>query len=161
MRRVAFVIAVVALGAAGVAGCGGGKEAAGRPATLAELGKWLGESSGGCDVGVEGARVASPASTIKGAPAAIKPFVGEATFGGSVLCETWLSGWISYYEFPSSQARKAAVQGRERFHRNHLYCAKGRELVVNELLGYDYTADFCKRLGFPIHHPARKNRHHS
>jgi hypothetical protein len=161
MRRVAIVIALIASGGAFLAGCGGGQGEAGRPATLTDLGKWLGDESGGCSVGVEEARASSPSSPAKGSPSAIKPFGGEATFGGRVTCETWLSGWISYYEFPSAGARKAAVRGRAPFRRNHFYCAKGRELVVNELLGYDYTADFCRRLGFPIHHPIKKAQNHS
>jgi hypothetical protein len=161
VRRAVFVITVVALGAAFLTGCGGGREAEGRPATLADLGSWLGEESGGCTVGVEEVRASSPSSPVEGPPSAIKPFGGEATFGGSVECETWLSGWISYYEFPSAGAREAAVHERAPFQRNHLYCAKGRELVVNELFGYDYAADFCRRLGFPIHHPTKRTAHHS
>jgi hypothetical protein len=69
----------------------------------------------------------------------------------------WLSGWIAYYNFSSTETRSAAVRERAPLRRNHLYRAKGPELVVNELDGYDYTADFCKRLGFAIHRPTGSN----
>ncbi|HEY0279950.1 MAG TPA: hypothetical protein VGC32_16925 [Solirubrobacterales bacterium] len=82
---------------------------------LAELGRWLGEESGGCTVGVEEARASAPSSTAKGT------------------------------------ARRSS----------HLYCAKGRELVADEPFGYDYTADFCRRPGFPIHHPVKTALNHS
>jgi hypothetical protein len=156
MRGIAILIATVALGAACLGGCGGSQEVKGRPATVDDLSKWM-ASATDCDVGVTEARASSRGQ----AAWAIERFSGEALVGASIECETWLSGWISYYEFPSAEAREAAVHERAPLPRNQLYCAKGRELIVNELLGYDYAADFCRKLGFPIHHPTGKAAHHS
>jgi hypothetical protein len=152
MRRVAIVIAIVGLGALSLTGCGGGAHRGGRPPTVKKLIDWLGSSSGGCTVGVDEARAPSDGDKT---PWPIEPFHGEASVGASIECETWLSGWISYYEFPSAPALQAALQEHARLRGTHLYCAKGRELVINELVGYDNTADFCRRLGFSIHHPTR------
>ena len=49
--------------------------------------------------------------------------------------------------------RATAVRERNGLIANELFCAKGTELVINELLGYDNTIGFCKKLGFPIHRP--------
>jgi hypothetical protein len=67
-----------------------------------------------------------------------------------------VNGYISYYRFPSTEARAAAVRGREGLISNELFCVHGPELVVNGLLGFDSTAPFCKRLGFRIHRPTRR-----
>jgi hypothetical protein len=153
MRRIAIVIAAVALGGVCLAGCGGSQEVEGRPATVDDLSKWM-AAANGCDVGVTESRTPADGESAW----AIKRFKDEASVGASITCETWLSGWISYYKFPSAEGREAAVQERAPLRRNQLYCAKGRELIVNELLGHDYAADFCRRLGFSIHHPTKRTR---
>jgi hypothetical protein len=155
MRRVAIVIAAIGLGVVCLAGCGG-THRAGRPATVDDLSKWM-RTSSGCDVGVTEAR--APSGGEEAGPA-IQRFRGEASVEAWIECKTWLSGGISYYEFPSAQVREAAVQERASLRGNQLYCAKGPELVINELVGYDSTADFCRRLGFPIHHPTARTGHH-
>jgi hypothetical protein len=155
MRRVAIVI--VAFVVTAVAACGGGVHQAGRPATVDDLSSWM-KAANGCDVGVT--ETHAPAGG-KEAGGTIERFAGEASVEASITCETWLSGWIEYYEFPSAEAREAAVRERAPLRRNQLYCGEGRELVINELDGYDYTADFCRKLGFPIHHPTRRAAHHS
>jgi hypothetical protein len=156
MRSVAIAIVALALGSAALAACGGAGPPPGRPGTVNDLSEWMGAASD-CDVGVTEAHASSRGE----AAWAIERFGGEASVGAAIECETWLSGWISYYEFPSAQAREAAAQERAPLRRKQLYCAKGRELIVNQLMGYDYAADFCRRLGFPIHHPTKKASHPS
>jgi hypothetical protein len=101
MRRVAIVVAMVALGAACLGGCGGSKEEAGRPATVDDLSKWMASASD-CDVGVTEARAPADSEEAAGT---IERFANEASVGASITCETWLSGWIEYYEFPSPEGR--------------------------------------------------------
>jgi hypothetical protein len=148
---------VVAVGLICLVGCGGGSQGDGRPVVLDDMSRWMGEATD-CDVGVEMSHLPVPASRAEEVPGSIERFAGEATTGASVECKTWLSGWISYYAFPSTQARIKAVSERAPLQRNQLYCAKGRQLIVNELLGYDETAGYCRRLGFPIHRPTRRRQ---
>lgn len=152
MRRGVLIAMVVATGLACLAGCGSSDKGDGRPVVVDEMSRWMGEETE-CDVAVEISHLPVPAPRSKEAPGSIRRFAGEATTGASIECKTWLSGWVSYYAFPSAQARIEAVRGRAPLQRNQLYCAKGRQLIVNELVGYDEAADFCRRLGFPIHRP--------
>jgi hypothetical protein len=135
MRRVASVIVALALGVACLAGCGGSSRH--EPAAFAEMSSFLHQESGGCPIATESL-----------------PRTASATFAGSVECKDWLSGWITLYEFSSSGALRKAVAGGALLTPKELYCSKGDELVVNELLGHDYTADFCRENGFAIHRPA-------
>jgi hypothetical protein len=133
----------ILIGALGLllAGCGAGNQGS-RQATVSDLGSWLHQASE-CPVEVE-----------EWTGRSVERFA-DASAEASIECRDWLSGWIAYYDFPSTETRSAAVRGRAPLRRNQLYCTKGPELVVNELDGYDYTADFCKRLGFAIHRPTR------
>ena len=82
-------------------------------------------------------------------------FGEQASISGLIACGG-LSGYISYYRFPSAEARADAVRGRAGLISNELFCVKGSELVVNDLLGYDQTVGFCKRLGFSVHQPTHE-----
>jgi hypothetical protein len=136
-----------------LAACGGsGHVVSERPVTVERLIHQLGNASG-CPVATETRRLPVPRSERKDVFGAIARFEGKAIFAATVECEDWLSGLIAYYDFPSAQARAAAVRERGPLQRNELYCFKGEELLVNDLAGYDYTADFCRQMGFMIHRP--------
>lgn len=143
--------AVIAVFLIAVAGCGGGGKSSGSQ-TFNELSTWL-KDAGECE-GVEAQLTQSPEPTSRPREANER-FDGEATTSGTIVCGG-LNGYIAYYRFPSAEARETAVRGREGLISNELFCAKGPELVVNDLLGYDQTVGFCKRLGFSIHRPTRE-----
>jgi hypothetical protein len=134
-----------------VTGCGGGSDNSG-PRTFEELGTWL-KDAGECEsVEMQLTHLPVPPSR---PGEANERFNSEAMTAGSIVCGG-LNGYIAYYRFPSAEARATAVRGREGLISNELFCAKGSELVVNDLLGYDRTVGFCKKLGFPIHRPTHE-----
>jgi hypothetical protein len=134
------------------AGCGAGTSHASEPRTVEDLSAWL-KGAGECE-GVR-ATVTSlpvpPARYEQVAPG-LERFDKQASYAALIGCGG-ANGFISYFRFPSAAARAAAVQERNGLIANELFCAQGTELVINELLGYDNTIGFCKRLGFPIHRP--------
>lgn len=136
-----------------VAGCGGDSHHSG-PTTFAHLADWL-EEEGECEgVDAEVTHLPVPGSRAEKV-ASINLRFEQASVAAVAICGG-LSGHISYYRFPSAEAREAAVRGREGLISNELFCVRGPELVVNGLLGFDQTVPFCKRLGFEIHQPTRK-----
>lgn len=142
---------MLAFVAISLAACGAGEQGS-RGATVDDLSAWL-KATGECeDVETSTTQLPVPSSRTEEVAPAVKRFDKQAAVGGLISCGG-LNGYISYFRFPSTEARAAAVQERDGLISNELFCAKGPELVVNDLLGYDNTADFCKRLGFPIHQP--------
>jgi hypothetical protein len=154
MHKLAPVIVTLALGAACLAGCGG-SGASGRPATLEDVANWMHDETGGCTAAVVEYHLPLRAAQLKQAGTVAARFDRQASRSAFVECEDWVSGWTAYYEFPSTRALRTALAGQDRLREHTVYCARGRELLVNELFGHDYTADFCKRLGFAIHRPPR------
>lgn len=150
MRATVIIGAIVAML---VAGCGGGSNHSGPP-TFDHLADWL-EEEGECE-GVEAEVTRPPVS--KSRAEEVPPInlrFDQASVAAVADCGG-LNGYISYYRFPSTKARVDAVREREGLTSNELFCVDGPELVVNDLLGYDQTAPFCRRLGFKIHRPTRK-----
>ncbi len=150
----ATITALTLIVAVLLAGCGGGSNHSGPP-TFAHLADWL-EEEGECErVDAEVTRLPVPRSRAeKVAPINLR--FEQASVGAFASCGGGVNGYISYYRFPSVKARADAVRGREGLISNELFCARGPELVVNGLLGYDQTAPFCKKLGFKIHRPTRR-----
>jgi hypothetical protein len=151
MRRLAAAIPFVFL-LVFAAGCGAGIGHASEPRTVEDLSSWLKEA-GECD-GVE-TSVASlpvPPARFEQVAPALERFDKQANYAGLISCGG-INGYISWFRFPSAAARAAAVKERNGLIANELFCAKGTELVINDLLGYDNTIGFCKKLGFPIHQP--------
>jgi hypothetical protein len=144
--------------------CGGGSRSSG-PKTAGELSAWL-DDAGECEgVEMSSARLPTPADKAEEVAPANERFDHQASAAATIACGG-LNGYISYYRFPSAYARATAVRGRDGLISNELFCVKGPELVVNDLLGYDQTVGFCKKLGFQIHQPTHiesgtaKHRHH-
>lgn len=134
-------------------GCGGGKSHDGPP-TFAHLAQWL-EEGGECEGEQdEIVRLPVPAARAARASLVVQRFK-SASVAGMAGCDG-PNGYIAYYRFPSPKARAEAVRRREGLISNELFCVNGPELVVNDLLGFDQTAPFCKRLGFRIHRPTRR-----
>lgn len=133
--------------------CGGGQSPS-RPATVDRLSEGLHDASD-CPVEVNMARLPVPGSRVEDVAPAIERFDKQASIGALISCEGWLSGFISYFDFPTAKRLRQAVRARTPLREHQLYCAKGSELIVNELFGYDYTADLCRSFGFPIHKPRR------
>jgi hypothetical protein len=128
--------------------CGGGAHHSG-PTTFAHIADWL-EEAGECE-GVE----AKVTRDVGHDPEYEDMRFDQASISGLAACGG-INGYVSYYRFPSAQVRASSTRGREGLLSNELFCFSGRELVVNELLGYDETAGFCKRLGFRIHRPTHE-----
>jgi hypothetical protein len=134
------------------AGCGAGTGSGHRPQTVEDLSSWL-KGAGECE-GVETSVTpvpVPPAQSEQVAPELVR-FEKQANYAALIGCGG-VNGFISYFRFPSAAARAAAVRERNGLIANELFCAKGTELVINELFGYDNTIGFCKKLGFPIHRP--------
>jgi hypothetical protein len=160
----AILISGAVLAASLLVACGGDSHSSG-PKTAAELSAWL-DDTGEC----EGAEMSStklpvPADRVEEIAPANERFDHQGVAAATISCGG-ANGYISYYRFRSAAARAAAVRGRDGLISNELFCVKGPELVVNDLLGYDNTIGFCKRLGFSIHPPTHvespvaENRHH-
>jgi hypothetical protein len=144
--------------------CGGGSHSSG-PKTAAELSAWL-DDAGECEgVEMSSTRLPVPADRVEEVAPANERFDHQGSAAATIACGG-INGYISYYRFPSADARAAAVRGRDGLISNELFCVKGPELVVNDLLGYDQTVGFCKKLGFQIHQPIHiesgtaERRHH-
>ncbi len=151
MRRLAAALLFVLL-LAFAAGCGGGDAQGSTPKTVKDLGSWL-KASGECEESqTTVARLPIPPARYEKVPSGLERFDKQANFAALIGCGG-PNGSISYFRFPSAQARATAVSERNGLIANELFCAKGMELVINELLGYDNTIGFCKKLGFPIHQP--------
>jgi hypothetical protein len=151
MRRLAAAVPFALL-LVFAAGCGAGTGHAAEPRTVEDLSSWL-KDAGECE-GVETAVTPLPVPPTQDeqvAPELVR-FEKQANYAALIDCGG-VNGFISYFRFPSAAARAAAVQERNGLIANELFCAKGTELVINDLLGYDYTIGFCKKLGFPIHRP--------
>jgi hypothetical protein len=138
------------------AGCGaseGGSSST--PRTVRDLASWL-KDAGECeDLETDVARLPVPQARYEKVAPALERFAKQANLAALISCGG-LNGFISYFRFPSAQARVTAVRERNGLIANELFCAKATELVINELLGHDYTIDFCKKLGFPIHRPTHR-----
>ncbi len=126
--------------------------AGGPHGTVAKLGDWL-RDTGECEtVEVEVVKLPIAPKRLKSVAPANERFNRQATAAALIGCGG-LNGYISYYRFPSAVARARAIAGRTGLLEHELFCVKGPEVVVNDLLGYDNTADFCDRLDFRIHRP--------
>jgi hypothetical protein len=150
----------------GLAGCGGGNQAqTSRPAVVDDLSSWLAQAGECENVETQVSRLPVPPARTADLAPAIERFAGQAVVGAIVICGG-LNGSISYARFPSVSARESAVRESEGLISNELFCVKGPELIINDLLGYDNTAGFCRELGFAIHKPthvftsSQKHRHH-
>ena len=145
VTAVAIVLSVALL----VTGCGGTSHSG--PPTFAHLADWL-QEEGGCEELIDQVTHLPVPRTRVGDVAPANLRFRHATVAALAGCGG-PNGFISYYRFPSVKARANAVHGRAGPLGNELFCVHGPELVVNDLLGYDSTAPFCKRLGFKIHRP--------
>jgi hypothetical protein len=152
MRRLAAAIPFALL-LVFAAGCGGaGTGPASEPRTVEDLTSWL-KDAGECDgVETDVARLPVPPARYEQVAPGLERFDKQANYAALIGCGG-ANGFISYFRFPSAAARAAAVRERNGLIANELFCAQGTELVINELLGYDNTIGFCKKLHFPIHHP--------
>src|ERR1700753_557842 len=135
------------------AGCGASEGGNGStPQTVQDLSSWL-KDAGECEgVETDVARLPVPPARYEKVAPGLERFDKQANFAALIDCGG-LNGYISYFRFPSARERATAVRERNGLIANELFCAKGTELVINELLGYDNTIGFCKKLGFPIHRP--------
>jgi hypothetical protein len=143
---IALLVAVL------LAGCGGANHSG--PPTFAHLADWLEEESE-CD-GVDDEVTRLPIPDSRAAQVAPVNLRFQQASVAAVAGCGGANGYISYYRFASTEGRAKAVRGSEGLISNELFCVHGPELVVNDLLGFDLTAPFCKRLGFKIHRPTRK-----
>lgn len=120
--------------------------------TVAKINSWL--SDGGECESVETDEVRLPIKPSRrgNVAPANRRFEHQASTAALIDCGG-LNGYVSYVRFPTAAARKRAVSRRGGLLEHELFCVQGPEMVINDLLGYDQTADFCRRLGFRIHQP--------
>jgi hypothetical protein len=151
-RRPSLLLAALVAVALVAAACGGGGAQAARPKTVEDLSAWI-KDGGECEEAETNVtRLPVPKGQEEDVAPALLQFDKQANYGAIVSCGG-LNGYILYFRFASAQAREAAVSGRDGLIAHELFCAKGSEMVINNLLGYDSTIGFCERLGFPIHQP--------
>jgi hypothetical protein len=120
--------------------------------TVAKISSWL-KDGGECE-SVETEEVRLPIRPRRRADVAPanKRFKQQASTAALIGCGG-LNGYISYFRFPTATARGRAVAQRSGLLAHELFCVQGPEIVINDLLGYDQTADFCRRLDFRVHRP--------
>jgi hypothetical protein len=143
------IVGAVALGAIGLYVLWGGGEPHG---TVAKVSSWM-KDGGECEsVETEEVRLPISPSRRKNVAPANRRFERQASRAALVGCGG-LNGYVAYVRFPTASVRKREVSRRSGLLEHELFCVRGPEVVINDLLGYDQTADFCRRLGFRIHRP--------
>jgi hypothetical protein len=119
-------------------------DAAAFPPTVERLTQWLKEADACLSVKAEYSRLPVKPNGPRGT--AFQEF-GDAPIAAALIgCEA-LGGYIAYYLFPNHQALLEGV----RTSKHESVCVSGNELLVDGILGYDPTLEFCKRLGFAVH----------
>jgi hypothetical protein len=120
--------------------------------TVARVSGWM-KDGGECEsVETEEVRLPIKPSRRKSVAPANRRFERQARTAALIGCGG-LNGYVSYFLFPTAAIRERAVSRRSGLLEHELFCVQGPEIVINDLLGYDQTADFCRRLGFRIHRP--------
>lgn len=143
------IAGAVALVAVGLYVIWSGREPHG---TVAKISSWM-KDSGECEsVETEEVRLPVRPSRRKSLAPANRRFEHQARTAALIGCGG-LSGYVAYVRFPTAAIRERAVSRRSGLLEHELFCIRGPEMVINDLLGYDQTADFCRRLGFRIHRP--------
>lgn len=143
---IAGAVALVAVGLYLL--CSGGEP----HGTVAKVSSWM-KDGGECEsVEIEEVRLPIKPGRRGNVAPANRRFEGQASTAALIGCGG-LNGYVSYFRFPSAAVRERAVSRRSGLLEHELFCAQGPEIVINDLLGYDQTADFCRRLGFRIHRP--------
>jgi hypothetical protein len=67
-------------------------------------------------------------------------------------CTGTLGGFIGWFRFPSVETMDGALRRHPEITEHEPICTRGRELLIDSLLGYDrFFPEFCRRLGFEVH----------
>jgi hypothetical protein len=118
------------------------------PPTVEHLTQWLNDADACLSVKTEYSRLPVKPN---GPPGTAFQQFGKAPIAAALVeCEA-LGGYIAYYRFPTRRALIGAVKRHPELTRHESTCVSGDELLIDGILGYDPTLEFCKRLGFAIH----------
>lgn len=118
------------------------------PPTVDRLTQWLNDADACLSVKTEYSRLPVKPN---GPPGTAFQQFGEAPIAGALVgCEV-AGGYIAYYRFPTHRALTGAVRRHPELTKHESICVSGDELLIDGILGYDPTLEFCKRLGFEIH----------
>lgn len=118
------------------------------PPTVERLAQWLDDADACLSVRTEYSRLPVKPN---GPPGTAFQQFGEAPIAAALVACEVAGGYIAYYRFPTRQALIGAVKRHPELTRHESICVSGDELLIDGLLGYDPTLEFCKRLGFAIH----------
>ena len=118
------------------------------PPTVERLTQWLDDADACMSVRTEYSRL--PAKP-NGPPGTAFQQFGEAPIAEALVSCEVAGGYIAYYRFPTRRALIGAVKRHPELTRHESICVSGDELLIDGILGYVPTLEFCKRLGFAIH----------
>jgi hypothetical protein len=118
---------------------------------LARLPGWL-SGEGECPEGVDLEVSRIPVGP-HGPPGTFFQKFGELPEAGALAaCTGTLGGLIGWFRFPSVGAMDGALRRHPEITEHEPTCARGRELLIDSLLGYDkFFPEFCRQLDFEVH----------
>jgi hypothetical protein len=145
--------AVVAVAVAvWLASRGGDDPTVGKPAAIAQVGRWM-EAGGECE---EFAIEASPIPVgPHGPPGTFFQIFGEQPEVGALTGCGGLNGFVGWFRFPDARTMDAALGRHPELTAHEITCTRGSELLIDSLFGYPekLIPGYCRRLGFEVHRP--------
>lgn len=124
--------------------------------TAVRVADWL--KSQGCP-GVDTRSFGLPMTGSAYAEPGQRRFTDQAREFKAIECEG-VNGSIRLYRFSSTAARVRAVAGYPGLRRHYLFCVRGAEVLVDDLLFQpDPTVVYCQRLRFQLYRQSRREPH--
>jgi hypothetical protein len=126
----------------------GGSDRPDGPEAISKVAGWLGEA-GECPEGVELQASRIPVGP-HGPPGTFFQLFGELPEAGALAsCTDTAGGFIGWFRFPTTDDMDYALRRHPEIAGHEPTCTRGRELLIDSLLGEDgFFPEFCRRLGF-------------
>lgn len=129
----------------------GGSDRPDGPGAISKVAGWLGEESE-CPEGVELEASRIPVGP-HGPPGTYFQIFGELPEAGALTsCTDTASGFIGWFRFRSTSDMEGALRRHPEITMHEPICTRGRELLIDSLLGNDrFFPEICRRLDFELH----------
>ncbi len=136
----------------------GGSDRPDGPEAISKVAGWLREESE-CPEGVELAASRIPVGP-HGPPGTFFQIFGELPEAGALTsCTDTASGFIGWFRFRDVPDMEGALRRHPGITKHEPTCTRGRELLIDSLLGNDrFFPEFCRRIDFEVHPPASAQR---
>jgi hypothetical protein len=132
----------------------GGSDRPDGPEAISKVAGWLREDTE-CPEGVELEVSRIPVGP-HGPPGTFFQLFGELPEAGALTsCTDTIGGFIGWFRFPNAADLKGAMRRHSEIAWAESTCTRGRELLIDALLGNDrFFPEYCRRLDFELH-PSR------